>query len=54
MIEARQERDVAYCEENGFQPGTELYLDCLNDREQLRQNASIQLMQQGLRTMQGQ
>jgi hypothetical protein len=49
-----QQEDTNYCESNGFDPGTEIYLECLDMRQQHSLQASEALTQWGLRTMQGQ
>jgi hypothetical protein len=49
-----QEQDVNYCESNGFEPGTELYLQCLNTAETQRRQSSQALTEWSLRTMSGQ
>jgi hypothetical protein len=48
------EPDSWYCKQNGYTPGTDLYLQCLNDHAASRLSASAILLQNGQREMQGQ
>jgi hypothetical protein len=48
------EPDSWYCKQNGYTPGTDLYLQCLNDHAASRLAGSEILMQNGQREMNGQ
>lgn len=47
------EPDSWYCKQNGYQPGTDDYLQCIGDHAQSRVQASIALMQIGQREASG-